>query len=70
MGARVVARLAAEPPRAERPQVARLPGAHDPSKQPIVGHCPSSGAGWASPPTSTSSSKPFRTAQTTSSCFV
>ena len=34
----------------ERPQVARLPGAHDPSQQPIVGHCPSSGAGWGHDP--------------------
>ena len=48
---------------------ARLPGAHDPSQQPIVGHCPSSGAGWASAPTTMSSTRPFRTAQITSSCF-
>ena len=39
------------------------------SQRPIVGHCPS-GAGWASTSTTTSSSRPFRTAQTTSSCFV
>ena len=35
----------------------------------VVGHCPS-GAGWESTPTTTSSSRPFRTAQITSSCFV
>ena len=38
-------------------------------KRLVAGHCPS-GAGGASPPTSTSSTRPFRTAQITSSCFV
>ena len=49
--------------------ITRLPGAPEPSQRPIVGHCPS-GAGWAPTPTATSSSRPFRTAQITSSCFV
>ena len=38
-------------------------------KRPAVGHWPS-GTGWESTPATTSSIRPFRTAQTTSSCFV
>ena len=43
--------------------------APDPSRRLIVGHCPS-GTGWESTSTTTSSTRPFRTAQITSSCFV
>ena len=43
--------------------------APDSSQRLVVGHCPS-GVGWASSPTSTSSTRPLRTAQITSSCFV
>ena len=49
----------------------RAPGslAPDLPQRAVVGHCPW-GVGCTSRPTATSSTKPLRTAQTTSSCFV
>ena len=70
-GARAVAELAAHPPHdgSHRTRAALIDLCPDPSQLLVVGHCPS-GAGRESTPTRTSSTRPFRTAQITSSCFV